>query len=337
MTVSHALPPLETVPRSAAADPQRGVVSALRAAARDGAPAALALVVETDGSTYVGAGAMALFAADGAQAGWLSGGCLEPEIARRAHAAAASGRLDWMEVDTRDDEDLLSGSALGCRGRLRIVLLPLSALRGIDAACDAWFTGGDALSVQVSASGDVAIGCGDARVSIRIAGDAPEWAPADARWTTTLAPMPTVLVCGAGPETATLLPLLGAMGWRTTVAERRERWFADAALADAHVRRSPADVLASNAFDAALVMHHNFEADRDALSALAAHATPFVGLLGPARRRDDLFKLLTPAEIAALRPRLHAPIGLPLGGRGPEAIALCIAAQLQAVRHGRAS
>jgi xanthine dehydrogenase accessory factor len=34
-------------------------------------------------------------------------------------------------------------------------------------------------------------------------------------------------------------------------------------------------------------------------------------------------------ERAALAPRLHAPVGLSLGGEGPEAIALAIAADLQ--------
>ena len=83
------------------------------------------------------------------------------------------------------------------------------------------------------------------------------------------------------------------------------------------------------AADAVLVMHHDFELDREALAALADEAFDFIGLLGPQRRRDDLFKLLTPAGCASLSPRLRSPVGLDLGGRGPEAIALSIAAQLQ--------
>ncbi|MFQ6312721.1 XdhC family protein [Lysobacter capsici] len=34
-------------------------------------------------------------------------------------------------------------------------------------------------------------------------------------------------------------------------------------------------------------------------------------------------------------PRLHSPIGLKLGGEGPEAIALSIAAQLHSHRHAQ--
>jgi xanthine dehydrogenase accessory factor len=82
-------------------------------------------------------------------------------------------------------------------------------------------------------------------------------------------------------------------------------------------------------YAAALVMHHSFELDLLALKLLAETPIPAIGLLGPRRRRDDLFKLLTPAERAALHGRLHGPVGLDLGGQGPEAISLSIAAQLQ--------
>src|SRR5688572_8529813 len=56
--------------------PSGGTRAVLEASTRATAHAALSLVLETSGSTYVRAGAMALFDGDGAQAGWLSGGCL---------------------------------------------------------------------------------------------------------------------------------------------------------------------------------------------------------------------------------------------------------------------
>jgi xanthine dehydrogenase accessory factor len=86
--------------------------------------------------------------------------------------------------------------------------------------------------------------------------------------------------------------------------------------------------------EVALVMHHNFELDREALQALATSPIGFVGLLGPVRRRDDLFRVLPADAREALLPRLHSPVGLHLGGSGPEAIALSIAAQLQRHLHG---
>lgn len=112
----------------------------------------LALVLETDGSTYAGAGDMVLFC-NGSQVGWLSGGCLEPELARRAEQVSAAGQVDWIEIDTRSDDDLLSGSALGCRGRLRIALLPLRAMAGIDDVIEAWLREGVSSSATFARRG----------------------------------------------------------------------------------------------------------------------------------------------------------------------------------------
>jgi xanthine dehydrogenase accessory factor len=155
-------------------------------------------------------------------------------------------------------------------------------------------------------------------------------------WQVDIAPPPSVLVLGAGPETPTLLPLLRTLGWTTTLVERRSRWKSMVALADVAVEQAPDAALSHlpvSAFDAVLVMHHNFELDREALSALAAREIGFIGLLGPTRRREDLFRVLPPDARAALLPRLRSPVGLDLGGHGPEAIALSIAAQLHAFRH----
>jgi xanthine dehydrogenase accessory factor len=299
--------------------------------------AALALVVQTEGSTYVRSGAMALFDGPGAQVGWLSGGCLEPEIEVRALAAAQAGRLDWMEVDTREDEDLLSGSAVGCRGRLVLALLPLSRLPGWDEAVRTWRQGADlALTLQALGEGRAALALGARRWEL-----ASTAAPAAVQGGVGLlckAP-PKVVLFGAGPEMPHLLPLLRDAGWMTALVERRPRWSPSPERplpADHWQASAPAAAVPALAdADAALVMHHNFELDREALEALAATGIPFIGLLGPRRRREDLFRLLPPAAIAALAERLHSPVGLDLGGRGEHAIALSIAAQLQAWQHGR--
>lgn len=313
-----------------------GVRAVLEAAARAGADAALALVVETEGSTYVRAGAVALFGGTQGeeQVGWLSGGCLEPEIARRAASAAANGRIEWLDIDTRDDEDLFAGSAVGCRGRLHLALLPLAAMPGWQALLPAWREGAGALRWDIDTDGAVAC---------TVAGESHHWRlPTSQRedqhraWQRELPSPPAVLVFGAGPETPTLVPWLRRMGWMTTVVERRPRWSALAALSDTPISESPQAALSglTRRFDAALVMHHHFELDREALQALAGSDIGYIGLLGPARRREDLFRVLPDPVRTALQPRLHSPVGLDLGGQGPEAIALSIVAQLHAHRQG---
>ncbi|KQY50574.1 XshC-Cox1-family protein [Lysobacter sp. Root494] len=293
----------------------------------------LALVLETEGSTYAGTGAMALFG-HGTHAGWLSGGCLEPEIARCAEEAGATGMAGWLEIDTRDDELLLTGSAVGCRGRLRIALLPLQELPGIDAILEAWLEGQQHASFNITADGGVEAATPTLRRRWQLAAMPVAWSSPRQRWRVSILRPPEVLILGAGPETPVLVPLLRELGWRVHVAERRPRWRDHPALDGVVIDAPPAQSLSRAAHaDAALVMHHNFELDREALDALATSAIPFIGLLGPSRRQEDLFRLLTPAQRSALQPRLRSPVGIDLGGRGPETIALSIAAQLQAWRH----
>lgn len=88
-------------------------------------------------------------------------------------------------------------------------------------------------------------------------------------------------------------------------------------------------------FDAVLVMSHHLVTDRVYLSQLAGAATRYVGVLGPAARRERLLDALGEAG-DALRPRLKGPVGLDLGADSPESIALSIVAELQAVFSGAA-
>ena len=311
----------------------RVVESALRALDA-GADATLALVLEAEGSTYAGRGAMALFGRDG-HVGWLSGGCLEPEIERRAIAAGSSGCIDWLEIDTRDDASLLTGSAVGCRGRLRIALLPLHRLPGIASVLAAWLDGHRDADLRIRDSGIVAARIATLRRGWRLQAQPIGWSSPRRRWKLRILRAPEVLVLGAGPEAPVLVPLLRELGWRVHMAEHRSRWrerlALDAPISDALPLQALAE---ASDVDAVLVMHHDFEVDREALVAAAASSVPFIGLLGPPQRQADLFKLLGPAQRMALQSRLRAPVGIDLGGRGPETIALSIAAQLQAWRHG---
>lgn len=306
----------------------RQVLQAAADAARNQLPAVLALVLQTEGSTYSRAGTCVLFA-QGEQVGWLSGGCLEPALAEAAQQVARDGRIRWMAIDTRDDASLFSGNAVGCRGCQWIGLLPLHHLPALAAVLDTWLEGRHALYLDLAADGHVGFRCAASAMSTDLAVDAADSAAPSRAWHLQWHRPPLVHIHGAGPETELLVPLLTRQGWRVQVEEPRAAWRARLPAPDTSTASPPPPWL-----DAALIMHHNFELDLQALIQLGRSRTPFIGLLGPRRRKDDLFQLIDADTRAALQPRLRSPIGLALGGRGPEAIALSIAAQLQAWRHG---
>ena len=289
----------------------------------------LVVVVETQGSTYSCPGTLGYLCAGGWQ-GWISGGCLEAEVAAYAARVAEREYAGQLEVDSRADEDLVSGSAAGCRGLLRMVFIPLDALGNHQEVLRAWWHDGTPLVLTGHPEGFVRVASGNHVADARMDPEENGWS-ADRQWSVTLARLPRIAVYGGGPEATGLLALMRDLGWRTALVERRERWRLAHSEADFSFASLNPEAITKE-FDACVVMHHNFEMDREALAILAATDVPFIGLLGPRSRREDLFRLLTPEQVDSLRGRLRSPVGLPLGGRGPEAIALSIAAELQAWR-----
>ena len=67
----------------------------------------LATVFETQGSTYSKAGHAILISSSGDYQGLVSGGCLEGDLAERAHKAIAERRATPVTYDLRDEADEL--------------------------------------------------------------------------------------------------------------------------------------------------------------------------------------------------------------------------------------
>jgi xanthine dehydrogenase accessory factor len=151
---------------------------------------------------------------------------------------------------------------------------------------------------------------------------------------------PRILLLGAGPDAVPLVDFAVRLNWKVTLLDHRAA-YADAAhfpAAEQVLQAHPEELAAAvdlGSFCAAVVMSHHLSSDLAYLRALARAPIPYVGLLGPAARREKLLGDLG-SDALKLRGRLHAPVGLPLGGRTPESIALAIIAELHAFVHTRA-
>lgn len=319
--------------------PAKAALDACLADLQRPAPGVLALVLEVAGHAYAKAGSLVHIGADGQRCGWLSPGCLEDELLDSAAASCSDARPRLLELDNRDLADVFSGSGAGCRGRQRVLLLPLANLPGLQAVLAAYRGGRSALSLRLSLDDGLRASCAGRHGHWPLPLAAvPEVTPHT--WQLQLAPLPRLLVCGAGPESALLLPLLDQLGWCVDLLESRPAWAHCAAWVEQHLKALPAS---AEGYDAVLLMAHHFGYDRDALEAVAGwpQLPPYIGLLGPATRRSDLLATLSPAQRARLQGQVESPAGLPLGGRGPAAIALSLAARLQALagmldpKHGR--
>ena len=149
---------------------------------------------------------------------------------------------------------------------------------------------------------------------------------------------PKLLLLGAGPDAAPIVNFAAGVNWKVTLVDHRPA-YADSShfpSAERVVLARPEEL--ANAvdlaqFSAAVVMSHHLPSDLSYLRILADAPIPYIGLLGPAPRREKLLGDLGKTA-QRLRARLHAPVGLALGGRSPESIALAIVAEIHAFVHG---
>ena len=85
--------------------------------------------------------------------------------------------------------------------------------------------------------------------------------------------------------------------------------------------------------DAVVLMTHSYEQDRELLATILPLKPRYLGLLG-ARHRSSLLVSEAAAllrwTVAECCEQIYAPVGLDLGGEGPEAIALAVIAEAQA-------
>ncbi len=302
----------------------------------------LAVVLGTAGSTYSKAGALLLLAESGEYAGLLSGGCLEGDLREHARAVLATGRARRVAYDMRGPDDALFGLGAGCEGAMQLLLLPVGAANGWQPMAHL----ADARAARRAAGfaldpggGDEPPADGGLRIDDGPGDDEDDGLGAGPRAVhVSLALPPRILLLGGGPDALPMLQLAAPLGWQFTVCDHRPA-YADAArfpTAERVLCRRPAQLpgeLALDEYAAAVVMSHHLDSDAEYLALLAGTAIPYVGLLGPAPRRERLRAMLG-ARFAPLAARLRSPVGLALGGRGSEAIALAIVAEIHAFLHG---
>lgn len=329
----------------------------------------LGVLVDTAGSTYRKPGALIAIAADGRYAGLISGGCLEGDLREHARAVIASGTSRAVRYDARTPDDQLWGLGLGCEGVMQILLLragPDNAWQPLGHLAAALGThAATAIGIVVESTradlpqGSLVLpGCAHFSVpnhpelatSAVAAQVVLSEASADgkSRWfegsagsfrlfVLPLSLPPRLLLLGAGPDAVPVVDFAARLNWKLTLVDHRAAYAVPAHFPSAErVILAPPDTLPGALdlprFSAAVVMSHHLLSDLAYLRVLARTSIPYVGLLGPQARREKLLAELGD-EAQALRARLHAPVGLPLGGRTPESIALAIVAEVHAFLH----
>jgi xanthine dehydrogenase accessory factor len=336
---------------------------------------ALAVVVHTSGSTYRKPGALMAIAADGSYAGLLSGGCLEADLCEHARTVIATGTARTVTYNTGGSDDAFWGLGVGCEGAMQILLLrvgpeedwqPVAHLAqslsrheptaiavtvesrtpelpmGRALVPGAAAHAGSAHDVGDPHEHDPELGPQVQALLGRVAGSGrASWLESSMLrlFALPLALPPRLLLLGGGPDAAPIVELAAGLAWKVTVYDHRPA-YAQAThfpAADRVVLGRPDELarrLELASYEAAVVMSHHLPSDLEYLRVLAGSPIGYLGLLGPPHRRERLLEDLG-AAAKELRRRLRAPVGLDLGGRTPESIALSIVAEIHAYLHQR--
>ena len=334
-------------------------------------PFALATVVRTKGSTPQKPGSKMLVREDGSFAGTLGGGCIEADAYTASKLAMAEGTPADVQGFTLND-DLAAQDGLVCGGTMYIMIDqpqkdPMfdqytqeinAAYRGEGGVALAMVTQKGAMSGEVGDQGS------DKRERVeggfagrRFAGRCGGGVGVQGRWTSggrTLYRQKTGprymsrrsrarlrwFWFGGGHVSYAIYKLATFLGYRTRVVDDREQFGnaerfpeADKIVVgeyDSGIR----DVgITANSFVVVATRGHKY--DDMALLEAAKSPAKFIGLLGSRRKALLIFPTLLSSGVSLERvSEIRTPVGLNLGGRTPESIALSVMAEIEMVRYG---
>ena len=351
--------------------PESAVMDAIGRTIDRGERGVLATIVGVEGSGYRRPGAKMVVSEGGAGVGSITAGCLEDDVRSLAETVREEGvpRVERFDL-TADD---VWGLGLGCNGVIDLLVEPLDdSYRPVVEAYEA----GRDLAVLTVLDGDAGeidrgdrVFAPDSDVDGATADGWPAWlldgleTPVErllaeghsetvtvdrggstARvFVDAVTAPPDLVVFGSGHDVRPVVELARKVDFRVTVVSfRGGRAAADRFPEADRVRAmSPPEVRDELALDGetyAVVMTHNFVDDRLVVAELLASEVPYVGLMGPRERFEEMVaefavegREFTESELE----RIYTPIGLNLGGGTPYEIAMSIVAEAQAVATGR--
>jgi xanthine dehydrogenase accessory factor len=293
---------------------------------RAGEACAIATLVEVEGSAPRDPGAQMLIT-QGEYWGFLSGGCIEADVARHGREAMAEGAprvLRYGEGSPWIDIKLACGSGI------TVLVEPVAA-------------GDPALAALLAnhAARRPALWSSDGRArEAAPCDDAPAFAWDGTRYTKLFEPTAKLVLIGEDGAALAAAAIAMQAGMEAVLIAPGGPEAPP--LPDlAYHRSAPAEALAAIGIDrwtGVAVLSHDREDDERGLAAALQSEAFYVGAIGARARLDArLAKLRGHGVSAAQIARLHAPIGLQGFGKAPRDIALSLVAEVAQAFHARSA
>ena len=328
-----------------------------------GKPIAIATVITVVGSAPRNVGATLALTAVGDIAGSVSGGCVEPAVIEAGLKTLRTGQPKLLSYGITEEQNV-EQIGLSCGGEIRVYVERLGDIARLRDALAAerpiarallLTDGQDAGSLVIPETGTPDGTLGDAaldkaaaeiaRARLRRGDSGGEGIP-DATSTeretffAVFPAPPALIIIGAGHIAIPLSQIAHILGYHVTVVDARETFAT-------HERFPGVDELLVEWPDEALghlpltgttaiaVLSHDAKFDEPALVAALNSPAGYIGAIGSRGTRAERDERLRKQRISEEQlARIHGPIGLDIGARTPEEIALAIMAEIIASRHG---
>jgi xanthine dehydrogenase accessory factor len=154
-------------------------------------------------------------------------------------------------------------------------------------------------------------------------------------------PPPKLIIVGAVHVAIPLVTFAKELGYKVILVDPRQTFATETRFphVDALIRKWPDEAMADIGIDAStciVILTHDPKLDDPAIKYALQFSPAYIGVLGSRKTHEKRLNRLkqeglTDEQLA----RLHAPIGLEIGGRTPAEIALSIVGEIVAVRRGR--
>lgn len=291
----------------------------------EGKRVVLATLVETDGPSPRDEGAMFAVSSTQDLAGAISGGCVESELVDVADDILHGGKPRLIAFGP--DDDLNGGPT--CGGTLHVVTAELKrelferflAVQAAGTPFALTFAMDPPYAIGLLTDDESINGCDERTFVLRYG------------------PPPRMYLIGAVDVARPMVAFAKTLGFAVTLIDPRAPFAVPARFPGAEVLVAwPDEVLATAPIDertAIVSLAHDPKFDVPGISAALKSTAGYIGAMGSrgttARRAAALKERgFSDADIA----RIHAPIGLDIGARSPEEIALAIAAEVVSARRG---
>jgi xanthine dehydrogenase accessory factor len=329
---------------------------------RDDRPVAMATVVETWGSAPRQTGAKMGVSADMAMIGSVSGGCVETAVVEEALESLGKGKPRLLTFGVSDDTAWEVG--LACGGKISVFVEPLDGkwweqianrvrqdtLSVTATVLDGELAGQKMLvepSGVVYATDGLRDGFGAAveqaaRAALKNADCERTRVGELDVLLDVYRPRPRLVIIGGAHAAMALKNFAHELGFRVFLIDPRKAFATSERFPDVELishrypdKALPEIGLTSDTY--ITILTHDPKIDDPALRVALPSPVPYVGILSGKRTHDKRVERLTKAGLdPELLKRIHTPIGLEIAAQTPEEIALCIMAEIIAVRNGAA-